>query len=251
MRRPELSEADGKLMSFLDAQEKVFLHCEDIIKFCNESLDGAHNQILYDVSKVVLKDLVNFSRQFDEFEVEFWNYIFDIDDTKSIIDYKVTTGVFSDHKEYFFSRIERCVSTLNDVITEFGAAGVEWGLLTELEDSLELLFDKTEDLIDIDLSSLKDEDLAELMRMIPPQKAAPIEVISTSKNIKRKELSNYESRISSKNIQQALIALRESILDAVEEANRSNCDPRLIKYLDRCKEEISKDIEFFLPLNLG
>lgn len=244
-------EIELKLRRFLDAQTAVFQGHQLLTEWCRESLNGAHDQTNYDVAKVVFKDIVAFESQFEEFEIEFWNYLTNTDDTRRVIDHLVDTLGFGDHKEYFFSKIENCVTILNDVITEVNALELEWPFLQELEDSLEKLFDVSEDLIEINIEQLRDGELAELLRQIPAQRLAPLEVVATPHSIKRKIGTRFQSRINDGDIRQAFVALKNVLADTYLEIENSNCDPRIAKAFSRCLAELSRGMEAFSPIQFG
>lgn len=244
-------EVEQKLKRFLDAQTDVFQDHRYLADWCRESLNGTHDQANYDVAKRIFKDVVAFENQFEHFEIEFWNYLADVDNTRDDVDHRVITMGFADHKEYFFSKIESCVSILNDVITEVNALGLIWPFLDDLADALEKLFDASEELIEADISDLRSGEIAELLRQVPDQRAAPLEVIATSHSLKRKVGNRFQSRVNNSAIQQAAIALQEVLKDAQLELENSNCDPRVMKAINRCLTEISKELEAFSPIQFG
>lgn len=244
-------QIEKRLQSFLRAQTAVFQNYRHLSDWCRESLVGENDQASYETAKLAFKDVVKFEGQFDDFEIEFWNYVGDIDSTRAIVDNYVTRNGFTDHKEYFFSKIELCVSTLNDVITEVRAANLDLPFLGNLEESLEKLFDEAEDLIEIDLGQLREGELAELLRQIPAQRTAPLEVIATSRSIARKIGPRFVSRVDDSSIRQAADALHEVLNDTYLELNSSNCDPRVLKALAKCVLEISQDVAVFSPIKFG
>lgn len=247
----EQSQIEKKLQRFLSAQTAVFQNHRDLREWCRGSLVGENDQTSYEAAKLALKDVMTFEGQFEEFEIEFWNYLGDIDNTRGIVDNRVTKDGFADHKEYFFSKIEACVSTLNDVITEMRAANLDLPFLGDLEDSLEQLFDASEDLIEVDISQLRDGELAELLRQIPAQRSAPLEVIATKTSIARKIGPRFVSRVDDVSIREAASALHEVLSDTYVELNNSNCDPRVLRALAKCDVEISQDMATFSPIRFG
>jgi CheY-like chemotaxis protein len=252
--KPQLSyesQIERKLQRFLETQTAVFLDHKALAERCRESLDGEHDQVSYDVAKRIFQDVIEFETQFEDFEIEFWNYLTDTDNSRAAVDHLVVTEGFADHKEYFFAKIEKCVSILSEVITEAKALGLAWPFLEDLEDSLEQLFDASEDLIEIDVSRLRNGEVAELLRQIPPQRAAPLEVIATAQSIKQKIAVRFQSRIDDGSIGQAASALREILSDTHSELESSNCDPRVKKIFARCVAEISRDMGAFSPVQFG
>lgn len=246
-----LENAEMKLRRFLDAQTLVFEQHKQLTDWCRESLEGQHDQTHYDLAKRVFKDVVAFENAFEEFEVEFWNYIEDVEGARERLDHQVLALGFADHKEYFFSKIEACIARLSDVVTEVNASGFEWQFLDELENSLEALFDVSEDLIESDISQLGDGLVTELLEKIPPQRVAPLEVVASANSIRRRTDSRLQTRVSDASVRQAAIALHEVLSDTYEELQRSNCDPRIMKAFAKCLNEISGEFELFSPIRFG
>ncbi|MEH6692787.1 MAG: hypothetical protein V7774_16485 [Pseudorhizobium pelagicum] len=245
------NDAERKLRRFLEAQSLVFEQHQRLTDWCKDSLEGNNNQASYDVAKRIFKDVVAFERAFEEFEVEFWNYIEDVDDGRDRLDQRVIALGLADHKEYFFSKIEACIARLSDVVTEVHANGFEWQFLDELEDSLEALFDVSEDLIEADIKNLGGGLIAELLEKVPSQRLAPIEVVATSNSLRRRQHVNFASRIGDSNIRQAATTLREVLSDTYNELQISNCDPRIIKAIGKCLEEVGQEFELFSPITFG
>ncbi len=247
----DFNAAAKKLERFLDSQTHVFELHEELLDWCKASLNGEHDQRNYDVSKHVLKDVVAFESAFDDFEVEFWNYAGDVDATRAWVDNQVTHLGLADHKEYFFSKIEACVSILSEVITEVSAAELGWPFLYDLERALEDLYDISEELIDTDPSQLSDDLISQLLAKIPPQRVAPLEVVATATKIRRKIGGHVQSRVGDPGMREAAAALHEILLDTYSELERSNCDPRIRKAIGKCVDEISREFELFSPIRFG
>jgi len=250
-RSTDYEVVEKRLEKFLRAQTSVFQFCEELKQWCAASIEGDYDQANYEVAKHIAKDVAAFEVAFDAFEVEFWNYVEDVDRTRSRVDRMVSQAGMADHKEYFFGKIEACTARLSDVFAEVNAAELDWPFLDELEKSLEGLYDVTEDLIDIDPSRLENSLIAELLAMVPMQRVAPLEVIATPSSIRRKATTRVSSRVDDAHIEQAMLALRGIVGDTCEELNRSNCDPRIRKSFGKCLDEISKARELFSPISFG
>ncbi|MBM3092231.1 hypothetical protein GFB56_15605 [Ensifer sp. T173] len=247
----EYATAEKKLKRFLDAQTNVFQLHRELLDWCKASLDGEYDQRNYDVSKHVLKDVIAFEGAFDDFEVEFWNYAADIDGMRASVDSRVLQQGLADHKEYFFSKIEACVSILSEVVTEVSAVGLGWPFLYDLEESLEKLYDISEELIETDPSQMGSDLVLQLLSKVPPQRLAPLEVVATTTNIRRKVDAHLQSRISDVGMREAATALHEVLLDTYTEFERSNGDPRISRALEKCVGEIGRDFELFSPIRFG
>ncbi|MGY5809009.1 hypothetical protein ACXHXG_14960 [Rhizobium sp. LEGMi198b] len=157
----------------------------------------------------------------------------------------------ADHKEYFFGKIETCVSRLGEVITEARAQGYEWDFVEQLESSLEGLYDICEDLIEADLATFRGDDIAELLRQIPPQRLAPLEVFSTADSIRKKADTHLQTNVHKVSMRDAAAALSDVLSDGFAELERSNCDPRITKAVAKCLGEISRQFDQFSPIKFG
>jgi len=243
--------AEQKLARFIEAQTIVFQNYDYLTEWCRESLAGQNDQASYDLAKRIFKDVVAFEGAFEDFEVEFWNYIGNIDDTRARVDHRVASQGLADHKEYFFKKIELSITRLGEIVTEVHAQGMQWEFLEDLETSLEGLYDISEDLIEADLQELGRDIIAELLGQIPPQRLAPLEVLATAERIRRKEDTHLRTRVHQTSIHDGAAALREVLSDSLEELERSNCDPRIKKAVSRCLGEISQQFEQFSPVKFG
>lgn len=248
---PQLSDAQKKLRRFLDAQTAVFQNCKELGEWCKASIDGQYNQLNYEVAKHVFSDVSKFENAFDQFELDFWNYVEDVDGARNKVDNLVLDQGLADHKEYFFARIEHCVSLLSAVFAEVAGAELEWPFLDELETSLEALYDVAEDLIEADPAELKDQSISDLMGGIPPQRIAPLEVVATSTGICRKVPTHLVTRVDKQVLREGAEALKDILDDACVELEKSNCDPRVRKAFSKCLSEISQDFELFSPVRFG
>lgn len=246
-----LKDIEVKFRRFVAAQTSVFAHHKYLVDWCKDSIEGVNDQASYELARNIFSDVVSFERAFDSFEVEFWNYIENVDDARDRIDSECISLGFADQKEYFFSKIESCVSVLSDVVTEVKASGFEWPFLDELADSLEALFDVTEDLIEVDIKSLSNDEILALLQKIPPQRIAPIELVASGNTFRRKLDTRAETRISEKDIRSAISALRDVLSETYQEIQGSNCDPRVSKLIARCLSEVNKEFELFSPIQFG
>ncbi len=247
----EFRQLEKKLDRFLEAQTEVFELHKSLLEWCRASLDGEYDQRNYDVSKHVLKDVVAFESAFEDFEIEFWNYAADVDNSRACVDNQVLNLGLADHKEYFFSKIEACVSILSEVITEVNATELYWPFLDDLERSLDALYDIAEELIETDQTQLSGDIVSQLLAKIPPQRLAPLEVVATASTIRRKVGGHLESRVGDANMREAANALHDVLLDTYSELQRSNGDPRIRKAFGRCVDEIGREFEFFSPIRFG
>lgn len=244
-------QIEDKLNRFLGVQSLVFEHHKFIIDWCISSIEGERDQASYDLSKRILKDVDSFERLFDEFEVEFWNYIQDVHGGRAYVDSVVVERGISDHKEYFFSKISDCISTLSEVVTELKANGYEWEVLSDLEDSLESLFDVSEELIEVDISQLASVTVSDLLQTVPPQRIAPLEVFSAGDCIRKRTDRHTDTNVGSVAIGHAMAALEDIIQDTVIELSSSNCDPRILRSVEKCLSEIKKEFDIFSPIRFG
>lgn len=247
----QLDDVQKKLRRFLDAQTAVFQSCRELTDWCKDSIEGQYNQANYEVAKHVFEDVVRFENAFDDFELDFWNYVEDVDGARNKVDNLVFDQGLADHKEYFFGRIEHCVGLLSEVFAEVAGAELEWPFLDELEYSLEALYDVAEDLIEADPSELKNQSISDLMGKIPPQRIAPLEVVATSTSICRKATTHLVTRVDKSVLREGAEALKDVLQDACLELERSNCDPRVRKAFSKCLNEISDDFELFSPVRFG
>lgn len=236
---------------FFEAQFNLFDIYNDICEVCKSDIADAEDQDSYELTKKILGDLIQFEIDFSQFDHDLWNYIYDIDNTRAHINELVSIQGLADHKEYFFRQIEKCVNSLNDVATEIKAAGFEWDDVDKLLYLVEGLYDASEDLIEIDPSELYDPEIVDAIGSIPPQRVAPIEVASTQSQIIQRPRRPFIERLSEKHLQQARSALDGIFSDMLLEIEKTNCDERLKRSLQRCAQELTKPWEEFSPLSLG
>ncbi|TPI39449.1 hypothetical protein FJ414_10195 [Mesorhizobium sp. B3-1-6] len=236
---------------FFEAQFDVFDRINIILEQSRYNIEKTPDVNERAVSSAMLKDLIKFESNFGEFDVELWNYVYDVSDSRELTNQKSIQGGFSDHKEYFFNKIESCVNLLQDVITETSAVGYEWNEVDSLLNSVENLFDACEELIEIDPRDLDDPEVVELFGDIPLQKLAPIEVVASSSLIKRKIPSLAEGRMARSSAQRALVTLSEVISDINDDIQNSNCDIRIKKCSKRMLREISNNYDDFHPISFG
>ncbi len=235
--------------NFFVAQFEVFDRVNAILETCRKNIDKTGDIRLHDLSKSIITDLMKFELEFSEFDADLRNYVYNVGDARGVIDQVVTESGLADHKEYFFQRIERCVSDLEDVVTEIKAAGYEWEDVNDLLLSMERLFDASEALIEVDPNDLDDPEFANLVGKIPPQRLAPIEVIVTPSVIKRKPPSTHSNRQAS--LEQARRALVEVFGDVKEDISKSNADSRIKNISERILRELDTEFGNFSPIILG
>lgn len=119
----EIQDAENKLDRFLEAQTQVFELHKSLLEWCQASLEGKYDQRNYDVSKHVLKDVVAFESAFEDFEIEFWNYAADVDNSRAWVDNQVLQLGLADHKEYFFAAVELARKIMHGLLNTVRALG--------------------------------------------------------------------------------------------------------------------------------
>jgi len=237
--------------NFFAAQFEVFDLFNVILAKCENDLSLAKDQSSYDLARSIFKDLLRFETEFGEFDADLWNYVYNIGGYRDVVSQLVIEEGLADHKEYFFRRIERCVSMIEDVVTEIKAFGYEWGDVDQLLDAVEKLFDSSEAIIEVEPNELDDPEIISLVEKIPPQKLAPIEVMVSAVMIKRKPPSLTAIAANKLSLAQAHRALIDAVGDMNDDIISSNCDVRVKRISYRILKEISKEFRDFSPIAFG
>jgi hypothetical protein len=234
--------------SFLASQFGLFEIFSGIKATCLKSIETKDE--FYEMSKKIVPNISGIEYEFGEIDSELWNYIYDLDDSRSRINEIVANLGHSDYKEYFLGRVENCFSFVNEISTELKSNNFDWEAIDNLSESLSDFFDKIEIILEANPEDFEDQDIKSALGNIPPQRMAPIEVVVTPEIVERKKEGLF-ARTSRAVADSAYYAMRDIFSQINDDIQKSNCDPKVKYSSNRCNSEIIKEIDNFNPIIFG
>ena len=236
--------------AYLQAQHDLFTRLNGLSAYCRERIEGARTTDEEGMFRNVLSSIIRFESVFGQLEEDFWAYLEGETSSSYYSDIATEKG-YHNFIDYLLGELEKCHSWIDDMDTELRASGWQWESLDEFSDEFWKLIDATEVLIEFSAKIRGRDTILDLLGRIPPQRLAPIEFEIQGDRFGLRRSNRSPTNVPAASMQVALRAIKEEVVDALLELQKTNCDTRFVNYFARLVVSVDRNFENISSIEIG